>query len=284
MTKIRKPTSSPASSKRPIAGRSGKQKTANTGATVAAGIGWVLFVAAAAASIAVNSNNAAGLAAVKASLPLELKKVQEDVNARQEAISTQRADVSKKINACIKKQLDLDARAQALELFIKDLKPSQQQLAAQADKIKDSVDAVREDASLAGGGLEGLTKKLDDLNREKRRLVDEYVQHYKDMQAAFEEKISRPEPDLMRAFYTTHRHTPFGPAAGYIAAEKLYEAKRSKDALRFYEDVQKRYPDSSYAEMCMNRIAEIQARKKYEGEVPTDFTPYKALPVIENGE
>ncbi|OGV77497.1 MAG: hypothetical protein A3K19_27925 [Lentisphaerae bacterium RIFOXYB12_FULL_65_16] len=250
---------------------------------------WVGFVATVIATIAIVAHNQSTVARIKASVTPAVKTLRETAEVRLQEISQRRTELSKQINELIAKQEKYHTEAQTFTLTCKRLQPQLEEAEKQAGKLKETIEVVQEDTGLAGEGLQEISEKLKTLEIQKKGLIDEYVKRYETMKIAFEDKLVRKDPEILRQFYSSHRHTPFAPAAGYYAGDFLYATRKSKDAIRCYEDVQARFPDSTYAPMCTNRIAEIKARKAFEkpdddGEkkavtVPP-WVPYKALPII----
>jgi TolA-binding protein len=213
--------------------------------------------------------------AIRAELPKRIEALQTAVPEREKQIAQEKRVLPDQINDKIKRQEALILEIKGLELTIQELEPQVRTLERTQKKLEESVAGMREDSGLTGEGVEALQARIDALVKKNDALKQEYKKRFLAMKAEFDERRARPEPEMMRQFYGSHRHTVFAPAAGFEAAEKLYSRKRSTDALRIYEDVVKRFPTSKYAEYAQARIAQIQGGVGYEPLEPApSFEPY----------
>jgi len=254
-----------------------KPQEGNSAAVVVAGFGWAFLVAAIVWTVMTSQRDKQDFASHSARLHKAVAELQASADEAKQEVMAKKKELQTQINAEIRKQEGLHTEVQGLKLAAKELEPQTAPLERTLKKLQEAVGAVKQDAGLAGEGLDELRKKFDKLEARKFKLVDEYKERYEKMAEQYQEKIDRPEPEQLRQFYTSHRHTPFAPAAGFYAAEKMYGAKRSQDALRYYQDVVKRYPDSPYADRARNRITDIEGRvplKKDDDDVVRDFIPY----------
>ena len=208
------------------------------------------------------------------------KEIQASVIVRQTKISERKKQLQQDINGAIKGQSGLLSEIQGFNAVIKELQGEVSGLERTHGKLAQSVTVIKDDVGVTGEGLQDLQKRLNKLEKRRSDLKEEYRRRFETMRVLFEAKKARPEPEMLRQFYGTHRHTVFAPAAGYWTGEKLYAGKRSKDALRLYHDVVKRYPGSVYSDNCRSRIAEIEAGTPYkEPEEAVGFHAYHAFAV-----
>lgn len=252
-------------------------KPAGSAGIVIGVIGWVVAIALLVATGVVAKRCDDEARRLRATVPVEMERLQESVNKRQAEVSRRRTELGKVINKNIADQSGLITENQSLELILKELQPEADSMTRNRDKLQTGVDALKEDVGLMGEGVGDLRKRLDGLVAKRTSLIEEYRRRYRIMRNVYEEKIARPESEMMRQFYSGHRHTPFAPAAGFHAAEKMYEKRKSQDALRYYTELVKRFPDSEYVVHARTRIAQIQAGQRYEPFEPSiGFIPYRA--------
>ncbi|MBT3377870.1 MAG: hypothetical protein HN742_29290 [Lentisphaerae bacterium] len=282
---VRKSTSAPSTAQRKTTGqkrtaatrKKGPAKPASNAGVVIGSVGVVFAIGFAIAAGVVAKRCDTETRRLRATVPVEMAKLQESVNTRQAEVSRRRTELGKVINKNITDQSGLITGNQALELMVKELQPEADSLKRNRDKLQEGVDALKEDVGLMGEGVGDLRKKLEALTAKRATQIEEYRDRYRVMKAVYEEKLARPEPEMMRQFYSGHRHSPFAPAAGFFAAEKLYQKRRSQDALRYYTDILKRYPDSEYSPHVRTRLAEIEEGHRFEPFEPgIGFHPYRA--------
>ena len=239
--------------------------------------GWLCLAVLAVLCIVKAKKNQETIARIGDTGRERLAALQTSVQHRQKEISERKVSLGKQINEHIAQQAKLVPRVKGMELTVAEIEPQEQSLARTEEKLRESAGALQEYATLTGQGAEELSAKLKEAQEKKLALVNEYRRRYEQMKAVFEDRLARPDPEQLRQFYGSHRHTPFGPAAGFFAAEKLYGKKRSQDARRYYEDILKRYPDSRYATLATTRLAQVEARNGYEPfDPPIEVIPYRA--------
>ena len=272
----RSSTPPPAEKRTSSARRRPVSKPAGSAGIVIGVVGWVVAVGFGVGTAVVAKRCSDEISRLRATVPVEMEKLQESVNLRQAEVSRRRTELGKVINKNISDQSGLIAQNQALELLVKELEPEAASLTQNRDRLQKGVDALKEDIGLMGEGVGDLRKKLQDLVAKRAALIGEYRQRYQLMLDVYKERMARPEPEMIRQFYSGHRHTPFAPAAGFHAAEKMYQKRRSQDALRYYLELVERFPDSEYVAHARTRIAQIQENERYEPFSPLiGFIPYQ---------
>jgi len=270
-------TPSPAAQKVSPARKRPASKPAGSAGIVIGTIGWVVATALLVATGVVAKRCGDEVRRLRATVPVEMEKLQESVNKRQAEVSRRRTELGKVINKNITDQSGLITENQVFELVMKELQPEADSLTRNRDKLQKGVGALKEDIGLMGEGVGDLRKRLKGLLAKRTSLIEEYRRRYRVMLDVYKEKLARPEPEMIRQFYGGHRHTPFAPAAGFHAAEKMYEKRRSQDALRYYTELVRRFPDSGYVAHARTRIAQLQASQRYEPFEPRiGFMPYRA--------
>ncbi|MCK5802708.1 MAG: hypothetical protein KAI66_07745 [Lentisphaeria bacterium] len=256
---------------RPGRGRTARSAVAPRTQTSVAGLviavfGWLVVLGVLAALLLGVKTDKENMAKVGKRKPAGLVKIQEDVDLRREEISNEQKLRTKAINVLVKERETLTAKLRGVDLTVKDLDPEATALSRTHKKLVHRVTALRDDTTLTGEGAAELKAKLDELLKQRDKLKARFEHRKTRMQAGFEKAKERSEPGIIRQWYGTHHHTVFAPAAGFFAAEKAYAKRQSKDALRIYKDVLRRYPDSSYTDACRNRMNQIAARIPYQKE------------------
>lgn len=245
------------------------------GGLVVGFLGWLVALGIFGAVVLAVKKQQDRIRQVKRDLDTGIAAIQTSVIPRQEEISKQKKQLQQDINESIKTQSVILSETERIKLAIKEIQPEAESLERTHGKLTQSVVAVKDDANITGEGLQDLRTRLTRMEGQRADLKEEYRRRFEAMRTLYEEKKDRPEPEMLRQFYGTHRHTVFAPAAGFFAGEKLYAKKRSQDALRMYRDVLRRYPDSGYSENCNARITEIEGGAPFkEPDTPIDFYPY----------
>ncbi len=199
------------------------------------------------------------------SYPDRVKEIQQDVQTRLDAIGGKKKTATEEYNEKIDLQGKLDFDIKTLKLALAELEPQAKNAERTHRKLDESVAALKSDTSLTSESVDDLKAKLAGLEKTIADLSATYKRLEDAMRAEVAARIARPDPGFLKQWYNSHTDSVFGPAAGVFAAEKLYEKKRSQDALRVYEDVLRRYPDKAnpYLDHCKTRIAQIEAHTPY---------------------
>lgn len=252
---------------RPDAGRA-------TGAVVAA-LGWVATLVLAVALLVTFFLGRSAQEAARIRVAADYRAVQGEVQVRQEQYNKKHEELVDQLNALIEVENKLTKDISLVRAECTDLKAVAEETRTRAARTKSSASAVTENVTMLGEDREELQGRVDKLQAARTELVQTYTEYYNRMKAAYDQKLARPEPEVMRQFYSSHQNTPFAPAACYAAAEKLYEAKRSVDAERLLEELVRKYGDSTYAARAQQRLAAIKAHEPYRKD-DARFVPYKA--------
>ncbi len=279
MVKIRNIRPPAPAAQRPSTGsprRSGTARgSAGSGGIVLGTVGWILASAFLVLVILSSRKQQTERRRIQADLVAKTAEIQASVETRQEQISQRKQMLEKQINGEIEKQEKALAEMETLKRELAELDPDVAELERSHSKLNKGVAALQEDVAITGEGLQDLRDRLRKLEGRRDALKEEYRRRFQTMKQDFDTRKKRSEPEALRQFYGSHGHTVFAPAAGFFAAEKLYVKKRSKEALRLYNDVLRKYPDSPYAEECKGRIERIRARQPYvASDPPIGFRPH----------
>lgn len=254
-----------------------RSAASRTGKTIFGIVGWLTAGALILYALALPTTWKAKEARVRAELD---KQRQENVGAGTAQIQTardQRNAVMQTVNAEIEarnviKQETADYQGRLLRL--KD---------DQASLERDLAAKKAENKALGSSmPSKGMGRKVENLRRERNRLVAEYRVLLADLRREFQDRLNTRKPERMRQFYSARQNTPFGPAALFYAAEFLYESRNSKDAARLYKELLRKYPDSAYLDAVRTRQAQIQEHEPYVRK--DDVGLYLYRPLIMNGD
>jgi TolA-binding protein len=208
-----------------------------------------------------------------------LEKLQADVKVRQETLDSRRKEVAAAIAAEVDGQSSTIRSRKTTGLVSGKMAEAADEVAGEQDKLAAAAEAKAKAADAAGVTLSALQKEVRAAEKEKRRLKNDYARRYRDLRNKFEAKAEHPEPAQIKLFFKQYAHSPFGPAAGFLAAEKLYERGELENAARQYQEVIRRYPQTGYATQARTRAAQAKGKEKFE-KTSFSFEPYKALSFV----
>jgi chromosome segregation ATPase len=246
------------------------------------GIGWLLAIGVGIWAVLLVRDGRASLVRTQALREANRAQRQTELQQQEMASAARRKQLVETINAEVATQEKLlkgiaESGAAAASLLV-----DKAERETRRNRLKAGGVALKSDVEVMGEGIQELQARITALQKEKIDLMKEYAERYRRMKKLYEERLVRPEPEMLRQFYQTHQNTPFAPAALFFTAEKLFQKRRSSDAQRFYEDLIKKFPDSAYLQPAQKRLSDIQARLAYEPIEELGFVPYKALRFVES--
>lgn len=243
--------------------------------------GWVTFVLLTVILIVFASQNQTALKRIEADHQARLRALQDEVQKRLAESTEQRNKLTDNMNKVVDQINKLNPDIRALEVGTASIRKQVPTLQEQLAKKKANTDAEKEDVQLLGEGKGDLGESYAAMRQERERLMTEYIDKYRTMKGQYEDRVAKADPEVIRGFFSTHQNTPFGPAALFFAAEKIYEKRKSVDAERLYNDLLRKYPDCGYAEHAKSRLARIKEHVPYEKLEGVGLIPYKALSIVQ---
>jgi TolA-binding protein len=147
--------------------------------------------------------------------------------------------------------------------------------------LEQEIGGTRDSLAVSSENLKGLETKLNELLQEKDKLIDDYERRYVEMKAVYEVKLRAEDAMQLGHFYSSHRHTPFAPAAAFFTGEKLYQTEDFPFAEKHYGEILRRYPKSEYASYAIERIEQLNKQQLYQPQ-EFGFHPWRILSIIDN--
>jgi TolA-binding protein len=249
------------------------------GAVVAGVVGWLVAAAALGGLVYVLHLGRSRPRALAASAEAAAAAVQGRVRARLEVLESERGELGRAIEAEVEQQTKLWQALSLQEPALRDLSAAREEKRREVARLEAAARAAGENLELYGEGVAELRARAAALDRRRQDQIRRYTEKYRAIQALYDAKVQERNPELLRQFYQKHAHTPFGPAALFFTAEKLYEGKRSVDAERLYAQLLTRYPDCGYVSHAQQRLTDIKARLSFEKLEGVGLIPYRALEV-----
>jgi hypothetical protein len=245
-------------------------------------MGWLMAVVLVVGAVTLAQQGRATLDRLQQERRENRRQSQLDLTQKESVSAAQQQKLEEAIKAELTAQEKVQKETAQARNVVSRLQTEKTAQETKRERLKAGDLAVKGDVEVMGEGIQELQAKFTALQKEKSDLVKEYVERYRRMKKNYEERLARPESEMMRQFYQKHQNTPFAPAALFFTAEKLYQKRRSADAQRFYEDLVRKYPDSAYVQPAQKRISDIQGHIGYEPIEGLGFTPYKALRLADN--
>lgn len=262
--------------------RQGADAAGGVGAVLWGGIGWLVAIGLGVWAVLLVREGRTGLVRTQALREATRLQRQTELQQQELASAARRKQLVETVNADVAVQEKLLKGIADVSAVTTGLQTDKAERETRRSRLKEGGVALKSDVDVMGEGIQELQARITALQKEKIDLMKEYADRYRRMKKLYEEKLARPEPEMLRQFYQTHQNTPFAPAALFFTAEKLYQKRRSADAQRFYEDLIKKFPESAYLQPAQKRLSDIQARLTYEPIEELGFTPYKVLKFVES--
>ncbi len=206
--------------------------------------------------------------------PGRIREINEQCQTELAAVAAERRLATDQHNELLALQRRLDFDIKTLKLSLAELGPQAKNAARTYRKISDAI-AHPDDASPPPASLDERKSRLAELegaNQQHRAL---YQRLEDELRANLHATLELPDPILLKLWYTTRSHTVFAPAAGVFAAELLFDRERAREALELYEEILRRFPETTnpYLQHCRERIRQIQDGQPY---TPANLTlrPY----------
>lgn len=249
---------------------------ANPMLMVVAVVGWLGSAVALVMLLMGNAAQHRMMAEIQRQREAERETIQREAEVAEATIKSRMEAMQKQVNAASDEVSAMLKAAQEAEQQLAELSA---QAAAATDAVG-SAEAAAAAASAGAGGagevLSSVSDALQELERQRAGLIAQYRKGFEALQNDLESRLERGGNALWQ-YYNGRRHTPFGPAAGYLAGEAFYSERRLNEARRAYGDVIKHFADTAYAGASRQRLDQIEAGEPYDDAGKLGVTPYKAL-------
>ncbi len=116
------------------------------------------------------------------------------------------------------------------------------------------------------------------LQADLQKLLVDYEAVYGKLRPMLVKLVASRDPVKLQAFYDAAKDTPLGPAALFYAAEIYADTGKTPRAIQAFVELSGRYSDSEYALEARNRVNDLRAGKRREGEArDLGIIPYRPL-------
>jgi TolA-binding protein len=251
---------------------------ANPVVMIIALIGWILAAVALFGAISANSTQQAVLQEIQDSLPEKMAAMQAEVNAKTRTFNTSGQETATKIEEKNTTISELFTEVQELEIEANKLSEERAALEKKLTETKQLKAANEAALAETQKQLEETTAQLIKISNKKDKAKAYYRKHYAALESKLRDLVDSGGGNQVKHFFYTYSHTPFGPAAGFHAGDKLYKERASADARKVFERVARQYPGSSYSGAAKDRLEELNARVPYaDASSPPGISAYNAL-------
>ena len=244
-----------------------RHRVAGTGAVLFGLAGWLAAAALLAIAVTRAVQAREEIRQIRASTPKEASRISAECQERIDAVDAKRKEVTEDYNEQIRLHEKLAYDIRSLESTLRtDIEPQATQAEQAHRKLSEEIKSIDDDASAANESAADLRKKLGRIEATVAEKRAQYERMEEAMKADFLAIREKRDARGLAHWYRTHRKTVFGPAAGTFAAERLYEVRRTQDALRLYEEIVRDFPDKTnpYLDHCRQRIERIQRNEPFE--------------------
>jgi len=269
--------------RRPVSQRRSRKQGPSTAGVLIGMMGWLAMVAAGVCAVYLKKDGDRRIASLREGHKQAMVEMQAKADSRLAAIQERSKQVTEAINTHNKEQAGLETAIGELEKEAAELATVREERDSELRRLRPRLEAAQQDAGFSKEGVGDTADTLEDRSRLRDRLKQEYIERYNTMKKLYEERLARHGYADIQRFYSSHKHTPFAPAAALHTAEKLRLAGEPEQALRYYRETIKRYPDSPYARAAEARLEGLQGGADSDGSeaIPKTFIPYKALGIVQ---
>jgi len=242
----------------------GKKSGPDPIAWLLAGVGWALTLVLLVAWMSIHNQNEARLQEARAKTTAELNEWKEKTATVKERVEKGRQEITRELNTAVAAERELRGEIAVLEKDIAELEAKRMKIAKQMAKIGENFTPVGDDAIDTGVEAKKMAEKLRDATRLRNKLWRAYSKRYHALNKMFYEARKEKKPAKMSAFFEKAKHTPFGPAAAWFAAEKYYQAGWHTRAKSLYKYIRDNFSDSPYSNYVAERLQQVAAEAKYK--------------------
>ena len=259
----------------------GKRDNKSSVAVTFAALGWLLFLFFCWKCTSTLSHRRTKVAEIGANYAELHKTLQARISKQNSQVNSIKLKTGTDINDNNTEQAKLIGMNNALEPRLETIRAEVAELETAVATLEEEVSGTRDSLAVSNEDIKSLETKLNELLQEKEKLIDDYKSRYVEMKAVYEAK--RREEDAMQLghFWSSHRHTPFAPAAAFFAGEKQYQTEDFPFAAKHYGEILRRYPKSEYASYAIERIEQLNKQQLYQPQ-EVGFHPWRILSIIDN--
>lgn len=257
-----------------------QRKTGGVSTAIAAAI----LVGVVAAGAAVLFNMQSRDARIRAENQRRLAELEQDAQHAKADLERRTTEVSQAARSLQLEQAQTERDIRRLTAEIADIENELADLRQANARRGRRLEELELDASLVGEGLDELKERARRLLEARRRRIARFQDRYIELKEDLRQRVADKDPDRIRSFYFAHAQTPFGPAAAFFAGDRYYARRQTRRAVDMYERVVDGYPDSYYADIATERIADIRHRREYNPYVSVRFRPHNVPDVLDFGD
>jgi TolA-binding protein len=259
----------------------GKRDNKSSVAITFAALGWLLFLFLCWKCTSTLSYRRAEIASIGVTHVELHKALQSRIDKQNSQVNRIKLKTGTGINDNNTEQAKLIGINNALKPQLETAKAEVAELETEVATREEEINGARDSLAVSNEDIKGLETKLTELLQEKEKLIDDYKRRYVEMKAVYEEKSREEDAMQLGHFWSSHRHTPFAPAAAFFAGEKLYQTEDFPFAAKYYGEILRRYPKSGYASYAIERIEQLNKQQLYQPQ-EIGFHPWRILSIIEN--
>ena len=257
-----------------------KRENKSSVAITFAVLGWLLFLFLCWKCTSTASYRREKIAEIGASHAELHKALQAKIDKQNSKVSSIKLKTGTDINDNNTEQAKLIGINNALEPRLETAEAAAAELETAVATLEEEIGGSRDSLAVSNEDIKALEMRLNELLQEKKKLIDDYKLRYIEMKAVYEAKRRKQDAMQLGHFYSSHRHTPFAPAAAFFTGEKLYQTEDFPFAEKHYGEILRRYPKSEYASYAIERIEQLNKQQLYQPQ-EVGFHPWRVLSIID---
>jgi tetratricopeptide (TPR) repeat protein len=254
--------------------RSAAPQKSGSGAAIGI-IGAVLAVAGLVGCIVISSSHGKKAGAIEQWKRAEYAKLRDSVPEQNQALVTRTKEIEAGLNASREAQQTLIQKVAEAQKELERLEKQVEPLGPEESKLKAELAAAEEKAASAGADSKETVAKLKELAAQREKLADYYVTSLNRIEDALRERLEKG-PQAVKALFGQIRHTPFGPAALFQAAELYYAEGGRETAVNLYKQLIREFPDCEYVGPANAQISAAAGGQPFSAS-SAGVKPHRAL-------
>ena len=218
-------------------------------------IGAVLAIAGIVACIVVASGGSKEEAKIEAWKKAEFEQLRASVPEQNEALVTRTKEIEAALNASRGAQQELIQKIAVAKQDLEAVEDTLEPLAPEEAELKKNLAAAEKAAEAVTGTATESVAEYRKLKAEREKIEDYYFAKLHALEDALRERMEKG-PQAVKALFGQIRHTVFGPAALFQAAELYYANGERETAVNLYKQLLREYAScGNYAKAATGQIA-----------------------------
>ena len=213
----------------------------------------------------------------------EKQKWDDRLKTEKDRLAEAKAKVDAKANEATEERRRLAAEIKALEDEVARNEAKRKAIYQEMAEIQQDFKPTGQQAADTQGKLAQTKEEFSKQMGVRGKMWSYYSKRWGELSQGFWKAMKEQAPAQMSKFYDDNKHTVFGAAAAFYAAEKYYKADWRPRAKSLYQAVQKDFGNTPYAPYAFERLQQLEAKADFKpGNYPVaPFARFELEPITD---